>query len=478
MSNLIKNELTKIFHKKAIYIILIITLGFMILNCVLTKIFENDNTYDYDTEFYEEQLSYLEKNNPEDREQYIALETEIEVTKLIQKYGADSWQNYVINQEGYTIIQNMKSNEENEEYKKEYEDFIEKLDKGDWRYFAEEELDETNKQIEAMSNSGVESTSELENLKNTKQALEWRLEKNISYETSNLNTFIQEWTYSKNRIYDYETNAKTQTMSYEEEYEKQETVATAALMEYAITNEIRDVSSNYINNTYVLATDANRELINVFSSYSLFIIIAIVMIAGTIVSEEFSKGTIKLLLIRPYKRTKILFAKFITCLIILALTFITVTVLQFIIGGITYGFSDYSSNVIIYNYNSDNVQTVGLIQYVLLTAVAKLPMFILLMTLAFALSVIFNNSPLAIALPLLGIMGAELINQFAYQFEKARFLMYFVTPNWDLSIFLFGKLPKFEPISLPFSIIICAIYFIIMLVVSWIVFKKRDIKNV
>ena len=30
------------------------------------------------------------------------------------------------------------------------------------------------------------------------------------------------------------------------------------------------------------------------------------MIAGTIVSEEFNKGTIKLLLVRPYSRNKIL----------------------------------------------------------------------------------------------------------------------------------------------------------------------------
>ena len=74
--------------------------------------------------------------------------------------------------------------------------------------------------------------------------------------------------------------------------------------------------------------------------------------------------------------------------------------------------------------------------------------------------------------------GTDIINQLAYNFEKAKFLMYFVTPNWDLSIYLFGKMPQFEPISLPFSIMICVIYFVIMVVASLIIFNKKDIKNI
>ena len=100
------------------------------------------------------------------------------------------------------------------------------------------------------------------------------------------------------------------------------------------------------------------------------------------------------------------------------------------------------------------------------------------MTLAFSLSVLFINSPIAIALPLLGLMGAEIINELAYHYEKAKFLRFFVTPNWDLSIFLFGKLPQFEPISLPFSILVCVAYFAIMVVTSLYIFKRKEIKNI
>ena len=55
MINLVKNELKKIFHKKAIYIILAIAIGFMVINIVMTKYFENginDYNADSDIEFY------------------------------------------------------------------------------------------------------------------------------------------------------------------------------------------------------------------------------------------------------------------------------------------------------------------------------------------------------------------------------------------------------------------------------------------
>lgn len=482
MINLIRNELTKIFHKKAIYVVLILTIAFMILNCVMIKIFENQDYYETDTDFYEEQLSYLDKSNPEDREQYIMLETELKVAELAQKYDINSWQRYIVNRDGYEIIQNLLLNEDKEEHKKyenQYEELVYKLDNDDWRYFVQQELDETNDSIKLLEESSEKNSTELESLKDKKQALEWRLEKGISYGDSNLNSLIEQWTYGKQEIRNYEESAKTQIPTYKEKYQNQGTVELVNICEYAITKGISDnFQDSYINNRYNICTSADSELIDVFSFYTLFITIAIVIIAGTIISEEFNKGTIKLLLVKPYKRIKILVAKFIACLIVLALTYVVVALLQTIIGGFTYGFNDYSNQIIIYNFKTNAVETIGLFKYLVISGLSILPQYILIMTLAFTLSVLFNNSPIAVALPLVGMMGAEIINELAYQFEKAKFLMYFVTPNWDLSIYLFGKLPQFEPISLPFSIIICLIYFAIMAIVSIVVFKKREIKNI
>ncbi len=495
MINLIKNELIKIFSKKSIYVILIITILFMVLNSILVKVFENSMVYDpYNEEnitYNEERLAILEKDIDKNKEEYIYTKSYLQIAELAKEYELDSWQFYIIENKVEPLLYNLLNTEPGDEYEKyetEYNELIKNIETKDWKYFAQEELNNVNeeiriqeefiKELEMQNDQQVnlaEINEVLQNLRDNKQILEWRLEKDISYGRSNLNEYLEQWISSKRAVNEYEKNIKSKTPTYLEKYENQQNIEILKLCEYAITNGINEKISNQL---YIIDDNAKTELLNVFDNYALFIIITIVMIAGTIVSEEFNKGTIKLLLVRPYKRIKILFAKFISCLIILAMILIIITLMQTIIGGFTYGFNSYSTNISIYNFKTGNVEIIGAIKYIVMIALTKLPKYILLMTLAFTVGVLFNNSALAITLPLLGYMGADLINQLAYTFEKAKFLMYFVTPNWDLSIYLFGRLPQFEPITAPFSILICLIYFIIMLYVSQLVFRKRDIKNI
>ena len=486
MNNLIKNELTKIFHKKALYIVLVITIAVIILNAVLTKIFENemdDNMYnDNYISYLEEDIKSLDKNKTDEKDMYYSELAELKTIELGKKYEDGSWQRYIVNQNAQSLIYNMLVTEGKPEYdeaKKEYDKLVERLNSGDWKFFAKEELEDVNAQIKLLeeekkneANSVAENITQeqdeidnvqdeeelyinpfagysLEDLKDRKQALEWRLEKNISYGTSNMNSILEKWIYSKQELRQYEEQGKTKPLKYEEKYQKQQSEEMQKLSEYAIINNIED----------------NISLDN-FS------------IAGTIISEEFNKGTIKLLLVRPYKRLKILFAKFIACFIVLAISYIVILLSTYIVNGFAYGFNDYTNSVMIYNFNTNAVENIGTFKYMLLVGASMLPEFILLMTLSFTLSVLFVNSPIAVALPLLGLMGSDIINSVALYYEKAKFLRFFVTPNWDLRMFLFGRLPEFEPISLPFSIAVCTVYFVIMVVVSMVVFKKREIKNI
>ena len=82
-----------------------------------------------------------------------------------------------------------------------------------------------------------------------------------------------------------------------------------------------------------------------------------------------------------------------------------------------------------------------------------------------------------VSIPFLGYIGANIINQLALLYNIKQ-VIYFVTPNWDLSCYLFGGSPLFKELTPAFSIIVCVIYLIIMLVLNCIVFKKRDIKNI
>lgn len=491
MINLTKNELTKIFHKKAIYVVLIITIAFSILNIIMTKFFENQTQYYYndDVEFYEEQLKMIDKKDPNYKEMYISLNSELELAKLQKKYDEESWQKYIIASKAQELIYNMISAEGTEKYeeiKKEYDKFIERLNKNDWKAFAEEEIESLNLQIKELemqmpSENAAKMFKEIQikDLNDQKQVLQWRIQKDIPFGiSSNKNMILEQWYQRRRELLGYIEQEKVKPLTYDEKYSKQEAEQTVALTEYAINKNDEKIALNNFNNRTNLATLTDGELVDTFSKYMLFIIIVIVIVAGTTVSEEFNKGTIKLLLVRPHKRTKILIAKFLACLIILVLAYISVALLQFVVGGIMYGFNNYTGEITIYNFKTSLVETIGTFKYLLLSGIAILPKYILFMTLAFSISVILVNSPLAIAIPLLGMMGEDIINELAYNYEKAKFLRFFVTPNWNMSIYLFGKMPEFEPISVPFSLFICILYFVIMVAINIIVFKRKEIKNI
>lgn len=486
MINLIKNELIKILKKKSIYIILIITLLFIILTNVMYKnnrsLYYSSYTEDSLT-YYEETLKEFDPKDPSENNTYVDLKGQVEMLRLIKNYGYDSWQAYVIPNHVVQYIDTMLKYEyslENhiteKEYglaKKNYNDLIEKLNNNDWRYFANIELENTEQQINSQTQvlssikdiqqkSAIES--ELHHLQIQKQILNWRLEKDISYGNNFMNNTLNKYMDQQDFIYNYE---HSDNHTYEEKRDYYVALRSSAESIYYIENDIRNIDSN--DNRGILLTFADE--------YELFILIFIIMIAGSIVSDEFNKGTIKLLLVRPYHRAKILLSKFIVCMITLILCIVYIAVMQFIIGGIIQGFDSLNIPALVYHYNTNQLQTMNLFTYTLINVIAKLPMYILLMTLAFACSTIFINTAISIVLPLLGYMASSLINQLALVYD-IKAILYFVTPNWNLTDYLWDGLPMFEGLSFPFSLTICLVYFIIMMITSLIVFKKRNIKNI
>ena len=161
----------------------------------------------------------------------------------------------------------------------------------------------------------------------------------------------------------------------------------------------------------------------------------------------------------------------------LVIVVIVTALMELLIGGVIFGFDSLSIPVLEYDFNANSVQAINVFVYFGIQLLTQLPMIILLTTLAFALSTLFTNSALAITIALLGYMSTTIINQLAISFD-IQFLKYFVTMNWDLSQYLFGGLPYMEGMSMPVSIVICIVYFLIMVIPTWIVFKRRNIKNI
>ena len=484
MINLIRNEFAKVFKKKTIYILLFITIAYIILSNIIMKANNNDNyTYYYDdVKYFESQLAELDPKNASDLSMYIDTKVNLETSKLVNEYGSDSWQSYIINTVLPTYINTMVSHEYTDKITKEtyneakqaYDTAIQKLKSDDWKYFVNNDLKEINKSLEEQYNLKkiTEDTQTLASINETisnlevkKQVNEWRLEKNISYAPGFLNSALESYSSNKSSLISYAGTDLTR-------------LSTDELQSYRSYLKNANLNKYYIENNISLNSGDNRDiLLSLFNQYELFILIIGIVIAGSIVSDEFSKGTIKLLLVKPYNRIKILMSKFIVCICILVLSIGIIGISQLIFGGIIQGFDSLSTPAIYYNFDTNQVETMNIFSYICLTGLCKLPMYILLTTLAFACSTLFTNTALAVSLPFLGYIATPFINQLSLAYNIKQ-IIYFVTPNWDLTQYLFGGSPMFSTMSLPFSIIVCLIYLVIMLVLSSAIFKKRDIKNI
>ncbi len=484
MISLIKNELAKIFHKKIIYIFLIIALAFIVLTNVLISNYSYDGNSYYNNKDYIniliEENKKMDLTNKDNIDWYINNQNEIDAYQLQEKYGFDSWQASLIYERLYGTIHDINFNtysklgdkEALDKAKKEYAKIIARLDSNDWKSFVNDDVKTYEKEKINLDKELKEAKGETEisNLKSQiysvsvqLEVLNLRLTKNISYNDGYLNDALKNYERSKTELYNYENKKITDE-------------------EKSYYNELK---SGMEKSKYIIDTGKNVDenkslrsvLVTFYNEYSFLIVVIIIVISGIIVSEEYNKGTIKLLLIRPYSRAKILLSKYLTCLIILAFTILSFLVLQLIIGTIFFGTSSLSIPVINYNFNTESISILNVFSYLGLTTITILPKLLLLMTLAFALGTIFGHSAIAIAVTLIGYVGSDILNYLVIA-NKVEFMKYWVTLNWDFDGYLFGQLPAFKYVNLNLSIITCIVYFLVMIIVSFIVFKKKNIKNI
>lgn len=487
LSNLVKNELIKIFKKKTIYITMVVIFLLLIfMNCMF-KYANSGSEYDYylyNENYINSLRSELETLNPEkssDVTTYINLLSEIQLSEMMEQHKDAEWKLAIINERiaPYITERNTyqygaeKDETQVEAVNQEINDLLAKLDENDWKYFAREDLAKAEQQIEEL-NAQKEQTedkavlenieTELNNAQMEKEIAEIRLNKEIPYGSDYLNGAISDLQTANTNLANFKN---TEELTYEQKLEY-----NSYLEEQAESRYILETGRD-IHNTNSL----KGILENFYAQFGIFLIVVVVMIAGTIVSEEFNKGTIKLLLVKPYSRNKILMSKAITTLIMIIFIIVVTLVMQILIGGIIFGFDSLSEPVVAYNFNTNTMEEMNIFANLGVQTLTQLPMIILLATLAFAISTLFTNSTLAITISLLGYMSASIINQLAIGYNL-QFMKYFVTMNWDLSIYANGALPYMEGMNMTMSIIICVIYFLIMMIPTFMVFKKRNIKNI
>lgn len=489
MGSLIKIELLKIFHKKSIFIILGFMIIFLLLNNILYwKDYDEEGNYRYENqenlkqekEELQEELQQYDIHKISDKGKYIALKTNYDIILLKEEYDKNSWQYKKINDYFYDILYqiNTYTIEENkqllQEAKINYEKTLKKLKTADWQYFInlekkkiEQEQTELKEQLSiTIDENGKEELNNVIKRNNeTIKILNYRLQWEIKEDNSYLNKALEKYQQYLNTLQLLEKNKSNHT--WEEKLEYRTSCSEVAINQYIIENKINLNKENTLN--YNLRT--------IVADYELFLVLIVLIVASIMICDEFHKGTIKLLLIKPYSRVKILIAKYIATILILIFSILILIGMQLLVGGILFGFDSLTMPVMVYHYNTSSLEAYSVFQYMLIHIFSKLPLFIILLTISFGIGILSTSIITSIMTPLVIYMFSSSIHELAMRYHL-EFMKYFITLNWNFDDYLFGGISDLPYLNFKFSVQIWLAYFLLTAIVAILLFQKKNIRNI
>lgn len=223
---------------------------------------------------------------------------------------------------------------------------------------------------------------------------------------------------------------------------------------------------------FYIATNTTDEganwVIMLVSSQVLYFLITIftVVKASESVAGEFTWGTIKLLLIRPWGRGTILLSKYVST-VLFALLFLAIGfVISFVMSVLFFGYSSSGSGM----PGGDSPWLYMLKFYGLLFI-----SLIAVVTFGFMMSSAFRSSSLAIGLSMFLLLSGQIMGSLFALTNKA-WVKYIMFLHLDLTTYLNGGFPvPGQETTLGFSIAVLAGYIILFNIISWSVFMKRDV---
>ena len=458
--NLIINEITKIVKKPSFYVLVLILLLFVFGTNYLYKYKLGEDGSIKETPIsIGEEISKLEieMNKTNDIDKKVYNKTSIDVLKLSDRYGINSWQSYYINKKVSNLIKEINyAYYENREVDKsiidEYDRYINIFDSGNWKQLIYDEIDNFKEEIsiyeeEKINGSYDENIDKMINIKNQMiSVLEKRMEYDVPYNNGYLNDAMNIYQYNETNFADKETQS---------EY---------YLSEYIVKSR---ENINRVN-------DERGIIVNFYKEYGLIIVIIFTVLTSGIVVDEVNKGTIKQLLVTPNKRYKILLSKYLTGIIIILFLILITFLMQLLIGGTMLSFRSLRIPFVYYDFNLKHVVTMNIFKYFIILTLYKMPMFIILNTVLLFLNVFTNNKVittiLVIVLYASNTMSIALSNDF-------NALVYYIGTHFDLSIYRFGMIIENTDLNLLLSSFVVIAYFIVLIVPTFVIFNKKDIKN-
>ncbi|MBW9148180.1 ABC transporter permease [Clostridium sp. CM028] len=232
--------------------------------------------------------------------------------------------------------------------------------------------------------------------------------------------------------------------------------------EYSIVNNIRPESKDSIW-TRITKFDS-------YVPYSLIIALLLIIACSALVAGEFSEGTMKMMISRPYKRFEILTAKLIVTLFYGLVLLVTAFLLNFILLGIYFGFNGMGAKEMMWT-STKIIYIPAVLKTIIIYGLNFLTVLVYVLV-AFALSIISRSRSIATGCSLfLLLAGSYMVQIFSSYFIWGKYLPFGLSDFTNFIVngsFVVGT-------TLAFAIGVSAIYSVIFCAAGYLVFEKRDI---
>ena len=267
-----------------------------------------------------------------------------------------------------------------------------------WQYLIDNDIDSDDWRYDVLSAMFADGTGDMSGIKKYLDDNDWRgfcqyrLDKDISFDKSNekKNDLIMTVANAKNTI---ATMGDAKSDGQNSRAKLEDNIKLAL---YQLDNDKLDNTANQMS----LFETSEPEQITFWTvfltSTSLVTVVALlaIVIAGGIVSSEFSQGTVKFLLINPVKRWKILMAKYFTVITVGYIMLCILFVVMIPITGLMLGFDGFSTPYIY--VSGGEVKEMPTLLYAAEQYLMKSVEMVVMSTLAFAISSLVRSTALAI----------------------------------------------------------------------------------
>lgn len=192
--------------------------------------------------------------------------------------------------------------------------------------------------------------------------------------------------------------------------------------------------------------------------FSSLIGIFMMVVSAQIVTDEYRDGTIKQLLIRPASRIMVLTSKMVTVVLILLSVYVFTVISSIVFG------------MIFFSFTPADVTLAAILKDILF----RIPDVLFYALLAMTAAVLTRSLGLAITVPIVikSVIGAGI-----YFFAGKPWYKFLIFPNLNWQpYFNGGDILPFKDASFGFSVTIYAVYMIVLLGASLIIFNKRDVQ--